>query len=140
MRDVAFYFRKKTGFPKITDSGLADVVLGGQGLTAVIHLVSADKDKRCVLFSLVFSPFLLSLLYSSLSSFPSLHHRHRQRPRIVHCFLFFNFFSSQDPSCTLRSHILLPRSPSLIVLPFFLTDANVRSSHTAPSSRSRMST
>lgn len=66
MRDVAFYFRKKTGFPKITDSGLADVVLGGQGLTAVIHLVSADKDKRCVLFSLVFSP---SLFYSSLPSF-----------------------------------------------------------------------
>ena len=33
MRDVAFYFRKKSGFPKISDSGLADVLLGGQGLT-----------------------------------------------------------------------------------------------------------
>jgi hypothetical protein len=33
MRDVAFYFRKKTGIPKLTDSGLADVVLGGEGLT-----------------------------------------------------------------------------------------------------------
>ena len=33
MRDVAFYFRKKTGFPKLQDAGLADVVLGGQGLT-----------------------------------------------------------------------------------------------------------
>lgn len=106
MRDVAFYFRKKTGFPKVTDSGLADVVLGGQGLTAVVHLVSADKDKRCVPFSLVFSAFLF---YSSLSSFPSLFFQHRQRS------LFFNFLSSQDPSCTLRSQILLPRSPSFIV-------------------------
>ncbi|KAI0311876.1 hypothetical protein OF83DRAFT_1068125 [Amylostereum chailletii] len=48
MRDVAFYFRKKTGIPKLTDSGLADVLLGGQGLTATIHLVSADKDKSSV--------------------------------------------------------------------------------------------
>ncbi|KAH9984085.1 hypothetical protein BJV74DRAFT_848879 [Russula compacta] len=48
MRDVAFYFRKKTGIPKLTDSGLADVLLGGHGLTATIHLVSADKDKSSV--------------------------------------------------------------------------------------------
>lgn len=32
MRDVAIYFRKKTGL-KLTDSGLADVVIGGEGLT-----------------------------------------------------------------------------------------------------------
>ena len=36
MRDVAFYFRKKSGFPKLTDQGLADVLLGGQGLTVRI--------------------------------------------------------------------------------------------------------
>jgi hypothetical protein len=63
MRDVAFYFRKKTGIPKLSDSGLADVQLGGQGLTvrvpfytlrtltapqATVHLVSADKDKSSV--------------------------------------------------------------------------------------------
>lgn len=48
MRDVAFYFRKKTGIPKLTDSGLADVVLGGEGLTATVHLVSADRDKSSV--------------------------------------------------------------------------------------------
>jgi len=48
MRDVAFYFRKKSGIPKLTDSGLADVVLGGHGLTATVHLVSADKDKSSV--------------------------------------------------------------------------------------------
>ena len=32
MRDIAFYFRKRTGL-KWKDSGLADVVLGGNGLT-----------------------------------------------------------------------------------------------------------
>ena len=36
MRDVAFYFRKKTGI-KMSDSGLADVVLGGEGLTVSFH-------------------------------------------------------------------------------------------------------
>ncbi|KAG5220001.1 hypothetical protein IMY05_C4702000500 [Salix suchowensis] len=36
MRDVAFYFRKKSGIPKLMDSGLADVVLGGNGLTLYI--------------------------------------------------------------------------------------------------------
>ncbi|KAH9851443.1 hypothetical protein C2E23DRAFT_732995 [Lenzites betulinus] len=48
MRDVAFYFRKKTGTPKITDSGLADILLGGSGLTVTVHLVSADKDRSSV--------------------------------------------------------------------------------------------
>ena len=33
MRDVAFYYRKKTGLPKMRDSGLADVILGGEGLS-----------------------------------------------------------------------------------------------------------
>jgi hypothetical protein len=33
MRDIAFYFRRKTGMPKMMDSGLADVVLGGRGLS-----------------------------------------------------------------------------------------------------------
>ncbi|TDL18299.1 hypothetical protein BD410DRAFT_842921 [Rickenella mellea] len=48
MRDVAFYFRKKTGIPKIKDSGLADVVLGGEGLSATVHLSSAGKDRSSV--------------------------------------------------------------------------------------------
>ena len=48
MRDVAFYFKKKSGFPKLTDSGLADVLLGGEGLTVTAHVVSADKDKSSV--------------------------------------------------------------------------------------------
>jgi hypothetical protein len=67
MRDVAFYFKKKTGIPKMADSGLADILLGGEGLTvsfpeliistasehglfaqATVHLVSAGKDKSSV--------------------------------------------------------------------------------------------
>jgi len=47
MRDVAFYYRKKT-IPRFSDSGLADVVLGGEGLTALVHLVSSDKDRSSV--------------------------------------------------------------------------------------------
>ncbi|KAF5393156.1 hypothetical protein D9757_001352 [Collybiopsis confluens] len=42
MRDVAFYFRRKSGLPKLKDSGLADVLLGGDGLSATIHLVSSS--------------------------------------------------------------------------------------------------
>ncbi|KAJ7684251.1 hypothetical protein DFH06DRAFT_1155114 [Mycena polygramma] len=47
MRDVAFSFRHKTGI-KISDSGLADVVLGGEGLTATVTLASS-KDTTSVL-------------------------------------------------------------------------------------------
>ncbi|KIK67849.1 hypothetical protein GYMLUDRAFT_36633 [Collybiopsis luxurians FD-317 M1] len=42
MRDVAFYFRRKSGLPKLKDSGLADVLIGGDGLSATIHLVSSS--------------------------------------------------------------------------------------------------
>ncbi|KAG2365756.1 hypothetical protein BDR07DRAFT_1458961 [Suillus spraguei] len=41
MRDAAFYFRNKNG---LWDSGIADVILGGQGMTVTIHLVSTDGD------------------------------------------------------------------------------------------------
>jgi Family of unknown function (DUF5923) len=33
MRDVMFYFNKKTGVPKMKDSGLADILVGGEGIT-----------------------------------------------------------------------------------------------------------
>lgn len=48
MKDVAFYFHKKTGVPKLQDSGLADVLLGGHGMTVTAHLRSADKDPSSV--------------------------------------------------------------------------------------------
>ncbi|KAJ7158718.1 hypothetical protein C8R46DRAFT_1224650 [Mycena filopes] len=46
MRDVAFSFRTKTGI-KMNDSGLADVVLGGEGLSATVTLTSS-KDTSSV--------------------------------------------------------------------------------------------
>ncbi|GAA5972551.1 hypothetical protein JCM8115_000263 [Rhodotorula mucilaginosa] len=43
LKDVAFYIKKKTGFPKITDSGYADVFLGGKGLSGKVHLESTGR-------------------------------------------------------------------------------------------------
>ncbi|EJT98618.1 hypothetical protein DACRYDRAFT_96400 [Dacryopinax primogenitus] len=48
MRDVAFCFKKKSGFPRLSDHGLADVMLGGTGLTATVHIASASKDSSSV--------------------------------------------------------------------------------------------
>ncbi|KAF8890527.1 hypothetical protein CPB84DRAFT_1816344 [Gymnopilus junonius] len=48
MRDVSFYYRKKTGIPRMRDSGIADVVIGGEGLSAHIELVSVRKDPTSV--------------------------------------------------------------------------------------------
>jgi hypothetical protein len=48
IRDVAFYFRKKTGLPKIRDSGLADFILGGEGVNVNVKLVSSSKDHTSV--------------------------------------------------------------------------------------------
>ncbi|PCH43513.1 hypothetical protein WOLCODRAFT_164502 [Wolfiporia cocos MD-104 SS10] len=41
LRDVAFFYHKKTGMPKMSDSGIADVLLGGSGMTITAHLASA---------------------------------------------------------------------------------------------------
>ncbi|EJU01188.1 hypothetical protein DACRYDRAFT_116977 [Dacryopinax primogenitus] len=48
LRDVAFYFKKKQGFPKLSDSGVADVVIGGSGISGTVHVASAGKDKSSV--------------------------------------------------------------------------------------------
>jgi hypothetical protein len=48
IRDVAFYFRKKTGLPKLRDSGLADFILGGEGVNVNVKLVSSSKDHTSV--------------------------------------------------------------------------------------------
>jgi hypothetical protein len=41
MRDVAFYFRSKAGI-KMSDSGLADVVIGGEGVTVSYFFYCED--------------------------------------------------------------------------------------------------
>jgi len=46
LRDVAFYVHKKTGFPKIKDSGLADVVISGNGVSGKVHIESSNARDR----------------------------------------------------------------------------------------------
>jgi len=48
IRDVAFYFRKKTGLPKLRDSGLADFILGGEGVNVTVKLVYSSRDHTSV--------------------------------------------------------------------------------------------
>lgn len=43
LKDVAFYIKKKSGFPRITDSGVADVTLSGNGVSGKIHLESTGR-------------------------------------------------------------------------------------------------
>lgn len=42
MRDVAFYYRRKRGLGRIKDKGLADVFVGGRGITIKVKLTSAS--------------------------------------------------------------------------------------------------
>jgi hypothetical protein len=46
LRDVAFYVHKKSGFPKIKDSGMADVVISGNGVSGKIHIESSGAKDR----------------------------------------------------------------------------------------------
>ncbi|KAI7110890.1 hypothetical protein KC337_g19227, partial [Hortaea werneckii] len=46
LRDVAFYIKKKEGFPSITDKGLMDVFLGGTGLSFKVAMETADKGDK----------------------------------------------------------------------------------------------
>lgn len=46
LKDVAFFYKKKSGFPRMSDSGLADVLIGGEGLCGKIHLSSSSDKHR----------------------------------------------------------------------------------------------
>ncbi|KAI1085477.1 hypothetical protein F5B20DRAFT_567469 [Whalleya microplaca] len=47
LRDVSFYVKRKEGFPSITDTGVANIFLGGDGLSFRMKLSTADeKDKQ----------------------------------------------------------------------------------------------
>lgn len=48
MRKIPFYFHKKTGMSKISDSGIAEILLCGQGLSITAHIVSVDRDQTLV--------------------------------------------------------------------------------------------
>ncbi|QDS77420.1 hypothetical protein FKW77_006471 [Venturia effusa] len=46
LRDVSFYVKKKQGFPGIKDTGIADIFMGGTGLSFKIEAENADKTDR----------------------------------------------------------------------------------------------
>ena len=43
LRNIAFHYRKKTGFPHLEDSGIADVSTGDQGITVKIIIDFAPE-------------------------------------------------------------------------------------------------
>jgi hypothetical protein len=43
LRDVSFYVKKKQGFPSVTDQGVMDIILAGEGFGFTLKMSSADK-------------------------------------------------------------------------------------------------
>jgi len=87
MQDIAFYFRMKTGL-KIGDSGLADVVLSGEGLTVsfrvLFSLRARSSSWRCYRLPYISSCWTRISSQFSRSRMPSskstLHPRLETRP------------------------------------------------------------
>lgn len=52
LRDVAFYVKKKEGFPSITDKGVMDIFLGGTGLSFKVAMETADRSDRAHFFKI----------------------------------------------------------------------------------------
>ncbi|KAL5340832.1 hypothetical protein BJX70DRAFT_95678 [Aspergillus crustosus] len=46
LRDVSYYINKKQGFPSITDTGVMDIFLGGEGFSFKIAASTAQKKDR----------------------------------------------------------------------------------------------
>lgn len=46
LRDVSYYIKKKSGFPSITDKGVADIFLGGQGFSFKVQMETADDTDK----------------------------------------------------------------------------------------------
>jgi hypothetical protein len=46
LRDVSFHFRRKQGFPTISDTGVADILLPGNGLSFKIKVSTVGKTDR----------------------------------------------------------------------------------------------
>jgi len=50
LKDVAYYVKKKQGFPSIKDTGVMDVYLGGKGLSFDMKLATAEANDRNRIF------------------------------------------------------------------------------------------
>jgi hypothetical protein len=46
LRDVAYYVKRKQGFPSLTDTGVADIFLGGTGFSFKMKMSTAEKSDR----------------------------------------------------------------------------------------------
>jgi hypothetical protein len=46
LRDVSFHIKRKQGFPSITDTGVVDILLPGDGFSFKMKISSADKKDR----------------------------------------------------------------------------------------------
>ena len=46
LRDVSYYLKKKQGFPSITDKGVMDIILGGEGFSFKLKARNAHKKDR----------------------------------------------------------------------------------------------
>lgn len=46
LRDVSFYVKKKSGFPSISDIGIADILLHGSGFSFKLRVSTADPTDR----------------------------------------------------------------------------------------------
>lgn len=46
LRDVSYYIKKKEGFPSITDIGVMDIILGGEGFGFKIAASTANKEDK----------------------------------------------------------------------------------------------
>nr|WDA55141.1 hypothetical protein [Talaromyces marneffei] len=52
LRDVSYYFKKKQGFPSLTDIGVMDILLGGSGFGFKIAASKAQKNDHNAVFKL----------------------------------------------------------------------------------------
>ena len=50
LRDVSYYVKRKQGFPSITDQGVADIHLSGEGFGFKLQLSTAEKHDRANFF------------------------------------------------------------------------------------------
>jgi len=46
LRDVSYHIKRKQGFPSITDTGVVDLILPGEGFSFKVKMSSADKSDR----------------------------------------------------------------------------------------------
>jgi hypothetical protein len=46
LRDVSYYVKRKQGFPALTDTGVANIFMGGDGFSFRMKLVTADDSDR----------------------------------------------------------------------------------------------